>query len=95
MKDPNIEASGLENDTTLKSKKQTHLKAEWKGGGGAWPRSFGERTRQASHERKKKSPDSRSVLALAEGDSPAPSFAEMPDSEAKSMSWMHRYAAML
>ena len=62
--------------------------------GGAWPRSFGERTRQASHERKE-SPDSRRVLALAEGESPAPSFAEMPDSEAKSMSWMHRYAAML
>ena len=49
--------------------------------------------RRATNE--KKSPDSRRVLAFAEGESPAPSFAEMPDSEAKSMSWMHRYAAML
>ena len=53
------------------------------------------RAHQAGEPRTKKSPDSRGVLALAEGESPAPSFAEMPDSEAKSMSWMHRYAAML
>ena len=41
------------------------------------------------------SPDSRRVLALAEGESPAPTFAEMSHSEAKSMRWTHRYATML
>ena len=91
MKNPNIEASGLENDTTLKSReKKTRLKPN---GGGSLASIF-RRTHQAGEPRTK-SPDSRRVLALAEGESPAPSFAEMPDSEAKSMSCMHRYATML
>ena len=80
----NIEASSL--------KARLRMVSVWEG---AWPRSFGERSGRASHERKKKHNDSRRVLALAEGESPAPSFAEMPDSEAKSMSCMHRYATML